>query len=425
MSSPSKPSSSEKNSNADKPGSSGLRVVDVDEATSVAAQQDAAESAGDHEEQTFPWSLVLIVVTLLLTVVHFGFGVGMPIWSVPHAHAEPISQIRMSPTGRLCVTMDTGGGVKLWDASRQTLLWDVPNHDHEAVFADIDKGGRRLFTLDKEGMLRIFDITGRRMTNEVRPNAIAADLSEDGQLLALGLRTGILDIYQSHGDRLERLVSTEWGGGSFCFSPSRKYLAASEADGIYLYQVIPNLQRIAVIPYLEEWGSSSFYTNLKFEPNERHLTAIKDGTAVAVWQVRDRDGRIKGKPVQLIDPRQPIVTYSFCDTVNDSLSDGLIAVQQADGVTTFWQAETGKHSYSRSLSKGLFAANDAPESFASRDAWNEYVKDHARPQALSLDSPQHPWLIKAGANRLQFRSVGGTGAKFQGVFRQDTFWRSR
>ena len=151
------------------------------------------------------------------------------------AHERFVGAAVYSPDGTLLATGegDFSGEVKLWDAATGSLRRTLLGHAARVHAIAFDATGRRLATMDGDGVLFIWDVdTGRilRRESEATDLVRAVAFTDDGRQVVTGTHSGLI-VYDLAGNAPPRVIPIPQGGRHFVIDRTRNDVVVAGADG--------------------------------------------------------------------------------------------------------------------------------------------------------------------------------------------------
>ncbi len=153
-------------------------------------------------------------------------------------HGLPVYDVIFSPDGTKLAscsgewTERTPGRVVIHDAADGTKLAQFDNHTHAVRSLTFTPGGSRLCSLSQDGILQMYDVNGLRESLTLR-NGLAARpvaCSADGNLLAAGLQTGNVNIWNLDRREIERRLGGTDDVFAVAFSRDGSLLFAADGN---------------------------------------------------------------------------------------------------------------------------------------------------------------------------------------------------
>ncbi|EWM29902.1 transducin wd-40 repeat-containing protein [Nannochloropsis gaditana] len=165
-------------------------------------------------------------------------------WDVDGAHPDAVNCLTYWGEGRLLVSGDDVGGVKLWDC-RQSRKAVVSVHKHEDFIADLLVHEGTLFAASGDNTLSTYDLRQRKLaarTMDQEDELLSLSVLKHGRKVVAGTQSGVLLIYSwgewlnssdrfvGHPETVEALVKVD-----------EETLLTGSSDGlIRLCSVLPN-----------------------------------------------------------------------------------------------------------------------------------------------------------------------------------------
>jgi WD40 repeat protein len=190
----------------------------------------------------------------------------------------------------------------------------------------------RMVSLDGRGVVRFFDLKGKRLTGEHavhQDHGRAAVFSPDGRLAA----TGAEDIILWDAERQEKIARLEhtaivW---SVVFSPDGRWVVSTHGDGSVLVWDVPGRAREA--NFSEHSGGVRAVT---FSPDGRRVASAGEDRSVIVW-----DAAAGRKEAVFVGHRTRVTSLAF------SRDGATLASGDQGGVISLW--DVGRRELRRTL----------------------------------------------------------------------------
>lgn len=154
----------------------------------------------------------------------------------PAAGVSEASRIAVDPKGRFVVMALDSGAIELRDPDNLGLLRALPGHESRVMDLAISADGRRLVSVDRNGIGRTWSIDEGRLEWEHREarGLSRCAVSPDGSSVVLGSRSGEIAVFEGEtGGELARWDAH--GHDQIClslaFTPDGRLLAGIGLDG--------------------------------------------------------------------------------------------------------------------------------------------------------------------------------------------------
>jgi WD40 repeat protein len=202
-----------------------------------------------------------------------------------------IKNLAVSPDQSRLATTGQDGITSVWDLSRGDPLLSLASHYAPVDSAAFSPDGMEVVTMDRYGLAKVWDarslLLGERGTFQVDRGTFDAELSPDGQSLALGNVAGPASIWDTSSGR--RLFTLPSGAGPVyrvAYSPDGRRLATVGQDNqIRIWDPATGEQLLAFSGHGAGAAGGLFAGTLDaaFSPDGRSLvTAGADGQAI-IW----------------------------------------------------------------------------------------------------------------------------------------------
>jgi dipeptidyl aminopeptidase/acylaminoacyl peptidase len=258
------------------------------------------------------------------------------------AHPHPVTALAASPWAPL-VAVAGHERIYLYDAANRTPLGELPFPEGIPYVLRFSRDGRTLLAGGgrgvQSGKVVLFDVaTGARraVVGQEMDIVLAADLSPDGEMVALGGPGKVVKVFTVADGKQAYLITkhTDWIT-ALEFSPDGSRLAtADRAGGIHLWEAATG----GVIVSLSEHKDS--VTALSWRGDGQMLASGSEDGQIIIWSAVD------GFPVATIAPKpvSGVLSVQF-------MPDGRVVSIARDKKIRFWTSD-GK-------AKEVSAASDA------------------------------------------------------------------
>ncbi|NDU72380.1 AAA family ATPase [Actinomadura sp. DSM 109109] len=240
--------------------------------TAVAVSPDGTKVAsGDYDSKTILWDLRT--------------GRRIRAWG---GAEDTVTQLTFSPDSRF-LSIANGWQTRVSSVDAPDYLLAVPPRDHRypLTWGGLSPDGRLLVTTEGSGTVRLWDPrTGRplaALTAGTRSEAHTAAFSPDGRLLVIGAADGTLQFWDLRSRRpvAAPVRASEGGTRALAFSPDGRLLASAGADpdnAIRLWD--PRTRHRLGAPLT---GHTGRIDALAFSPDARTLASSSDDHTVRFW----------------------------------------------------------------------------------------------------------------------------------------------
>jgi WD40 repeat protein len=159
-----------------------------------------------------------------------------------HAAEEHAVCLKFSPNGKRIASVDLNGVLKIWDAvtAKELLAVRVDEEvTRQISLISFHPDGNQIVSAGSDGIVRIWDTNTGTETMTLRGHAdivTAVDFSPDGKRIISGSRDGTARVYDATTGA--ELLTLQAGSGvtAVAFSPDGKTVAAGTIDGAVLWE---------------------------------------------------------------------------------------------------------------------------------------------------------------------------------------------
>ncbi|MFF0517344.1 AAA family ATPase [Actinomadura nitritigenes] len=242
--------------------------------TAVAVSPDGAKVAsGDYDSKTILWDRRT--------------GRRIRAWN---GAEDTVTQLTFSPDSRF-LSVANGWQTRVWSVDPPKYLLGVPPRDHKypPTWGGLSPDGRLLVSTEGNGTVRLWDPrTGRptgTLTAGTRSRADTAVFSPDGRLLVIGAADGTLQFWNLRTRRpvAAPVRASDGGVRALAFSPDGRLLASAGADpdnAIRLWD--PRTIHRLGAPLT---GHTGRIDALAISPDARTLASSSDDHTVRFWDL--------------------------------------------------------------------------------------------------------------------------------------------
>lgn len=254
-------------------------------------------------------------------------------------HAEPVTALAAAPDGRLFLSADRDGAVRIHDlaaahpgaAGAEEPVRIVRAHDRWIVTAAFHPSGAFFATGYEDGTATVWETaTGRQAA------AIAGDgarltycgFDPAGRHLVTGTSRGALRVYESTSGRLVlQRLNPECNMFSGSFSPDGARFASGGLRRLTIWETATWTMRVSL------QGHGGSIEACAFSPDGRCAVSGSVDGKVALWDVTEVEIERGGDPAD--------TPSSISDLAFDSAGDGLVT-SDMDGAVRVWDGRTGR-----------------------------------------------------------------------------------
>jgi WD40 repeat protein/serine/threonine protein kinase len=241
------------------------------------------------------------------------------------------TRVDWSSDGKLLAVGSTVG-VWIYDVSTMDLVSFIETKNYVLSVAFSPDNAFLATTEDSyRGSLHVWRLSDMELVSSIEMEygevGIDIDFSPDGQILAVGVETGMVYLWKvDNGKLLETMEGHLESVSGLAFSPDGLTLASSSADGTIRVWQVPDgeeLQKLA--------GGVGMVSDVAFSPDGKVLAASGEDGAVQLWDVAE------GTLVNAFEDNDDIGS-----SVAFSADGSLVAAGTENGAVWVWQVSDGK-----------------------------------------------------------------------------------
>lgn len=201
----------------------------------------------------------------------------------------PVLAVATSPRAPVAAS-SAYGAIKLFDPTTGSPYGTIPFPEGEPHVLTFSRSGRLLLAAGgkpvQNGTVTLYDVaTGKRLASVAdEPDAIiAADISPDEKLVAIGCTSRLVKLYSTEDGSLQASIEkhTDWVT-AVAFSPNGKYLATADRIGnIHLWD---GKSGGVILPLSEHTGS---VRALSWRSDSGVVASCSEDGSVIWWDVKD------------------------------------------------------------------------------------------------------------------------------------------
>ncbi len=145
-----------------------------------------------------------------------------------------INDLALSNDGRLLATAGQDGTIKVFDAQTGTLLFSPGYHERFAKSVAFSSDDATLISSGRDARIRLWDVKRRALSGECAieggyPRSIT--LVQGGDLMAVCLMDGLLQIWNWKKSQLQRTLPYSYGAMAAAFDKAARRLYSAHTDG--------------------------------------------------------------------------------------------------------------------------------------------------------------------------------------------------
>lgn len=232
-----------------------------------------------------------------------------------------VFDVALSADGARLLVRDDRGKVQVWATAIGRKVTDLAEA-RGARAAAISEHGRRIATVEDDGMVHIWDVDGERQLAACPGGGYNPVFSPDERLLAI-----------QSGDRALRICDAASGqivldypeaAGMVVFSPDSKLVANHVLEGDAVVRDVSNPERRIYL-------GRHYSTGVVFSPDAKKAITTSRDEPATIWDLSE-----SAKPLELVGHFGPVNDAAF------SASGRWVFTSSSDGTARLWDVSTGQ-----------------------------------------------------------------------------------
>jgi WD40 repeat protein len=291
-------------------------------------------------------------------------------------HTALVYSVAFSPDGKMLVTADFDGVIKMWEYPSLKLIRDLKSKDgkdskdgHTAnvYCVTFNKEGTILASSSQDKTIRLWNPTDGKTIRELKGHTDIVQsivFSPDSKLLASASADKSVRLWNpADGKEVKNLGSHAKGVYSVAFSPDGKLLASSSADNMIKIYDIGSQKETKQLK-----GHTDGVTGVMFTPDGKSVVSISQDRTLRVWDVgsgketkvlgpRIKEKDKDGKEVEKVGPNEDDL-----HGIAFSRDGKALATSGYSGFVKVWDLEGGKATFARKLKTfGAYCVTFTPD----------------------------------------------------------------
>ncbi|MFD7164743.1 WD40 repeat domain-containing serine/threonine protein kinase [Streptomyces violascens] len=195
--------------------------------------------------------------------------------------------IRFTPDGRLALTGDWDGAMRLWDTATGALRLKLDVHRGQVQNVDLTPDGAYALSAGRDDTVRLWDLRSRRCAGTMRggreTNRHPVRLSADGGVGVWVGEDGRIQVWEPRTGTCRWLLGTplkcQLDACLFEVSAEGQHVLTAEADGARLWRLADGRSRAL--------SGGSPASSMCFSPDGRHAAIASSDRMIRVWDLTD------------------------------------------------------------------------------------------------------------------------------------------
>ncbi|MGE7438932.1 nSTAND1 domain-containing NTPase [Kitasatospora sp. NPDC001175] len=199
-------------------------------------------------------------------------------------HTGPVNAVAFAPDGGLLVSGGSDDAVKLWDASRRTLVATLTGHRGRVRSVAFSPDGASVASAASDDTVRLWDVASRQPSATLAGHgggARAVAFNPDGRVLASADADHAVRLWDTGSHRSIAVLTGHTDDlDAVAFSPDGHILASAGAD-----RTVRLWDTVTDSPIATLFGHADDVLGLAFSPDGRTLASGSADRTVRLWDV--------------------------------------------------------------------------------------------------------------------------------------------
>ncbi|HEY9692996.1 MAG TPA: CHAT domain-containing protein [Oculatellaceae cyanobacterium] len=198
------------------------------------------------------------------------------------ADSDRLSAFSLSPNGKIVVTGDKKGTIKLWNTSGE-MIKSFSGHSSLIESVSFSPNGNTIATGSRDKTLKLWNLEGKLLKTFQGDDAILSiAFSPNGQLLASGSKDNKVKLWKLDGKLLQTFEGHSGQVLHVAFSPDSKFIASASMDKTVKLWRVGNKKAISTFQ-----GHKDVVLEVSFSSDGKTLASASVDKTIKLWNLNN------------------------------------------------------------------------------------------------------------------------------------------